>query len=138
MRVVSLLCFDRREVVAVLEGTAAVEPADPFRGSYLEIVEALPRTPRLDQLGLVEPDHRLRERIVIRGPDSASRGLDPRGREMLGVGHGEVLDPVVVMGDQTSQITAFTAAGPDGLLDRVDDEPLVIVVATDQPRIRQA
>ena len=44
--VVSLLCFDRCEVVAVLEGAAVVEPVDPFRGGDLEVVEALPRPSR--------------------------------------------------------------------------------------------
>ena len=42
---------------------------------------------------------------------------------MLGVGHGEVLDAVVAMGDQASQITTFTAAGPDRLLNRVEGTP---------------
>jgi hypothetical protein len=54
---VSLLCFDRCEVVAVLEVPAVVVPVDPFGGGDLEIIEALPRPPRFDQLGLVEPDH---------------------------------------------------------------------------------
>jgi len=39
VRVVSLLCFDRREVVAIFEGAAVVEPVDPFRGGELEVVD---------------------------------------------------------------------------------------------------
>jgi hypothetical protein len=53
MSVVSLLGFDRREVVAVLERSAVVEPVDPFGGGDLKTVEVLPWSPRLDQLGLV-------------------------------------------------------------------------------------
>ena len=61
--VVSLLCFDRCEVVAVFVGPAVVEPVDPFGGGDFEVVEAFPGQARFDQLGLVEPDHRLRERV---------------------------------------------------------------------------
>ena len=56
MSVVSLLGFDWCEVVAVLERAAVVEPVHPFAGGDLEVVEALSRPPRLDQLGPVEPD----------------------------------------------------------------------------------
>jgi hypothetical protein len=120
--VVSDLCLDGREVIAVLEGSAMVEPVDPFRGGDLEIVEALPRPPWFDQFGLVEPDDRLGEGVVVREPDVAGRGLDAGGGEVLGVGHGEVLDSVVVVGDQAGTVAVFAATGPDGLLDRVDDE----------------
>ena len=60
------LCLDGREVVAVLKRTAVVEPIDPLGGRDLEVVEPLPRPARLDQLGLVEPDHGLGQGIVIR------------------------------------------------------------------------
>lgn len=53
------------EVVAVFERSAVVEPVDPFRGGDLEVVEALPRPARLDQLGLVEPDDRLGQGVVV-------------------------------------------------------------------------
>ncbi len=47
------LGLDWREVVAVPEWSAVVEPVDPFGGGDLEVVEALPWPARLDQLGLV-------------------------------------------------------------------------------------
>ncbi len=40
--VVCLLGLDRREVVAVLERPAVVEPVDPLGGGDLEVVVALP------------------------------------------------------------------------------------------------
>ena len=39
------------------------------------------------------------------------------------MGHGEVLDPVVVVGYHAGQTTTTTPAHPDGLVDRVDDQP---------------
>ena len=50
--VVRLFCFGWCEVVAVFERAAVVEPVDPFGGGELEVVEALPRPPRLDELVL--------------------------------------------------------------------------------------
>ena len=55
---VRVLCLDGCEVVAVLERAAVVEPVDPFGGRDLEVVEPVPGPPALDQLGLVEADHR--------------------------------------------------------------------------------
>ena len=57
------LCFDRGKVPAVLERSAMVEPVDPLGGGDLEVVEALPRPLLLDQLGLVEADDGLGQRI---------------------------------------------------------------------------
>jgi hypothetical protein len=104
--VVSLFGFGWCEVVAVLEGPAVVVPVDPFGGGDFEVVEALPRTPRLDQLGLVEPDHGFGQRVVVGRPDGSGRGLDPGSVEVLGIGDGEVLAPVIMMCDQASNILA--------------------------------
>jgi hypothetical protein len=68
--VVSGLCFDGCEVVAVLEWPAVVEPVDPFGGGDIEVVEPLPGSPGFDELGLVEPDDRLGQCVVERRPDS--------------------------------------------------------------------
>jgi hypothetical protein len=57
---------------------------------------------------------------------------------VLGVGDGEVLTAVIMVDDQAGQIRVFAAGGPDGLADGVDDEWLVMVVATDQPGMRRA
>jgi hypothetical protein len=89
--VVSGLGLDRCEVVAVLVGPAVVVPVDPLGGGDLEVVEALPRPLLLDQFGLVEPDGRFGQGVVIRLADGPGRGLDPGGVELLGVGHGQVL-----------------------------------------------
>ena len=135
--VVSLLGLDGREVVAVLEGTAVVEPVDPLGGGDLEVVEALPRPLRLDQLGLVEPDHRLGQGVVIRRPDGSGRGFDPqrwpgaRSRPRTGT------DAVIVMRDQAGQVPALAMRVQIACSTASTTSWLVIVVATDQPRIRR-
>jgi hypothetical protein len=60
-------------------GPAVVEAVDPFGGGEREVVEALPRSPGLDQLGLVEPDHRLGQGVVERRADRSGRGLNAGG-----------------------------------------------------------
>jgi hypothetical protein len=85
------------EVVAVFEGPAVVEPVDPFGVGDLEVVESLPGSPGLDQLGLVEPDHRLGQRVVIPGA------------------HGQVLHAAVVVRDEPGEVLALALPSP-GLL----------------------
>jgi hypothetical protein len=63
--VVSGLCLDGCEVVAVLVGPAVVVPVDPLGGGDLEVVEALPRPLFLDQFGLVEADEGLGQGVVV-------------------------------------------------------------------------
>ena len=41
---------------------------------------------------------------------------------MFGVGDGQVLDSVIMVGDQAGQVAAVAVSGPDGLIDGVDDE----------------
>jgi hypothetical protein len=48
-----------------LEQSAVVEPVDPLERGVLDVVDALPRSTPADQLGLVEPDDRLCEGVVI-------------------------------------------------------------------------
>lgn len=40
---------------AAVEQTAVVEPADPFEGGELEVIETAPGSAVADQFGLIEP-----------------------------------------------------------------------------------
>ena len=86
MKVVGLFCFYGREVVAVLERAAVVEPVDPLSGRDLEILKTLRWAAGLDELGLVEPDDRLGQGVVIGRADSAGGRLDPGRVQVLGLG----------------------------------------------------
>jgi hypothetical protein len=118
--VVSLLDFDGCEVVAVLEEAAVVVPGDPFGGFDLDVVEAMPGTPGLDQLGLVQPDHGLGQGVVVGGVHRTSRGFDASGvertpkavraqldhvAETLAVGHPRVAQ---MLRDAKADVTAFS------------------------------
>src|ERR687898_2161785 len=101
----------------------SVEPVDPFGGGEFDVIDAAPRPLFLDQLGLVEAVDRLGQGIVIRRPDSTDRGLDTSGGEPFGEGQRYVLGPAVMVMDQAGQVAAAVAGpGPDGLLNRVEDE----------------
>jgi hypothetical protein len=68
----------RREVANGLQEPPVVEPVDPFQGGVLEVVDALPGAVPADQLGLVQPDDRFSQGIVIsRGQ---SNGVMPFSR----------------------------------------------------------
>src|SRR5215207_7382951 len=47
------------------------EPIDPLEGRVFDLVELPPRAPGVNDLGLVQPDDRLGERVVIGIADAA-------------------------------------------------------------------
>jgi hypothetical protein len=53
----------RRDITNGLQQPAVVEPVDPLQGGVLDLVDALPGAAPADQLGLVQPDDRLGQRI---------------------------------------------------------------------------
>ncbi len=63
LSVVGSFELSRRDVTDGFEESAMVEPVDPLEGGVLDVVDALPRTTPADELGLVEPDDRLGERV---------------------------------------------------------------------------
>ena len=64
--VVELFDFERREVVDRAVRTLAVEPEHPGRGSRFDVIDVPPRALVVDEFGLVEPDLRFREGVVVR------------------------------------------------------------------------
>ena len=53
------------------------EPPDVLEGGELDVLEAAPRAPESDQLGLVGPDDRLGQRVVVGVSAAADRRFDP-------------------------------------------------------------
>ena len=72
------------DVAAIAVEPAVVEPVDPFRNGQLDLVHASPRPAGPDQLGLVQPVDRFRERVVIRISSTANRSRDTGLGEPLG------------------------------------------------------
>jgi hypothetical protein len=55
----------RRHIANGLQEPAVVEPVDPLQRGVLDLVEALPRPAAANQLGLVQPNDRLGQGIVV-------------------------------------------------------------------------
>ena len=117
--VVSLFCFDRREVVAVLEGPAVLNQSTHSAVAISR--SSSPSTPPpFDQLCLVEPDHLLRQRVVIRLSDRSGLALDPRGRQLLLVRHDRYCTPWSWCAISRQSLPSRPC--PDGLLHGVHHE----------------
>ena len=71
-----------------------------------------------DQLGLVEPVHRLGEGIVVGVALRSDRGHDSFGGQALRVANGQILHAAVRVMHQLGQVLP----GPDGLLQRVEGQ----------------
>jgi len=75
----------RREVADRLKQVAVVEPVDPCQGGQLDLLGGAPWAAAADQLGLVQPDDRLGERVVVAVTAGADRGDSALVGEALGV-----------------------------------------------------
>ena len=78
LTVVERFRFSRRDHPDRLQQTPVVPPVDPFEASELDVVDPAPWTLTVDQLGLKQPDYRLRECIVERVA-AAADALDAAG-----------------------------------------------------------
>jgi hypothetical protein len=87
-----------REVADRFQQAPMVEPVNQFQGGVLDLVDALPRATPADQLGLVQPDDGLDQRVVERVAAGTDRRRRPGLGQPLGVADGQVLAaPVRVM-----------------------------------------
>src|SRR5690606_17986360 len=76
----------------------------------------------LDEFGLVEPVDRLGQGVVVGVPDGPDGGGDAGLGQALGVADGYVLGPAVGVCHHRSQVGAGALAGPDRLLEGVQDQ----------------
>jgi hypothetical protein len=66
-----------------------IEPVDPLQGGVLDLVDAPPGATPADQLGLVQADDRLGQRVVVGVAAGADRGDRAGLGEAFGVADGE-------------------------------------------------
>ena len=62
-----------------------VEPVHPFECRKLDGLEVPPRTMTTDHFGLVQPDHRLGEGVVVRVADAPDRRINAGVCQAVGV-----------------------------------------------------
>ena len=77
--------FGRRGMPNGLQQSMVVEPVDPLQGGVFDVLDPLPGAAPADQLGLVQPDDRLGQRVVVTVATGADRGDGPGLGEPLGV-----------------------------------------------------
>ena len=74
-----------------------VEPIHPLERRKLHGFIMPPRTTATDELGLIQPDDRLGQGILVRIAAAADRGINARFGEPLSVANRKVLHPPAVM-----------------------------------------
>jgi hypothetical protein len=112
------------------------EPVHVVQGGGLDLLAGAPGRAGLDQLGLVQPEHRLGQRVVVGVAHGADRGLRAGGGQPLGEGDGGVLRSRIMVVYQPGQAAPAAAlTGPDGLLQASRTRLVRMVVAARQPRI---
>ncbi len=67
------LLFGGWDISDGFEELAVVEPVHVFEGGVLDLVEVAPWSTVSDQFCFVQPDHRLRQGVVIRIADRTDR-----------------------------------------------------------------
>jgi len=101
---VILLELDWGEVVECAVEAAVVVPVDPAGGGVLDVADgpvgAGVEDGGADALGLVQADHALHERVVVRVADGADRGSDAFEGEVLGEPDRGVLRAGICVSDQ--------------------------------------
>src|SRR5271165_6135763 len=86
-----LLVFGRRAAPGAPHDPRGVVPAGPFAGGRLDLGGGFPWPQVSDDLGLVQPDDRLRQRVVVGVPYAADRRRDASFRQLSAVADRQVL-----------------------------------------------
>jgi hypothetical protein len=114
--VVPLLELRWRNVTERLQQALRVEPRHPFQRGVFDVVEAAPGATAVDHFRLVQPDHRLGQRVVIRVADAAHRRRRAGREHAVRVPHGDILRSTIRVDDETA--VEFTVV--QRLLERVE------------------
>src|SRR5260370_27864044 len=86
-----LLVFGGRAAPGAPHDPRGVVPAGPFAGGRLHPGGGFPWPQVVDDLGFVQADDRLGQRVVVGVPDRSDRRRDARGGQLGAVADGQVL-----------------------------------------------
>ena len=129
------LCWGRRHSTGLIIGSFGlyrssilerfvqalrVPPVHPPHRLELDLGHGRPRRPRMDQLGLVEPVHSLRERVVVTIPTGPDRCHHAGLSKMLGVPDRYILRPAIRVVHQPVQ--CMVSRGHQRMLERLERE----------------
>ncbi len=102
--VVAFLGFGGWNIADRSHQAAVVEPVDPLESGELDRLEGSPRSPPMDDFGLVKPVDGLSESIVVAVANTADGRLDPSFGEPFAVSNADVLRSFVGTVHQTAAI----------------------------------
>src|SRR5688500_3758867 len=108
----------RWHVTKWLQQSSMIEPVNPFERGVLDGVRMSPRPATVDDLGLVELDDGLGERVVVRVTDAAHRRLSARLSQPLRVANRQVLATSIAVMDDALDI----GTRPQRLLQGIQDQ----------------
>ena len=117
-----LLVLGRRAAAGAPHHPRGVVPAGPFAGGRLDPGGGFPWPQVVDDLGFVQADDALRQRVVIRIPDGPDRRRDPRGGQLGAVADGQVFAAGVAVVGQPGHLDALAGAVGDRHHQRVQHQ----------------
>lgn len=117
---VGRLQLGQRDVAAGPVKTLRVPPGHPGGGREFDLVSRPPGALGADEFGPVETVDRLGDGVGVAVAIGADRGDGARVGEALRVADGELLDPAILVVDESGEILGPPA--PDGHLERIDGE----------------
>ena len=96
-----------------------------------------PRSAPIDHLGLVQPDHRFGEGVVVGIADTADRRLDARLGEALRVPDSEILRAAIAMMDEPVKILQRAFVNGNGYI-RSKSQTFGVYPSTVQGRLERS
>ena len=137
--IVNLLEFRRRHISAVLVDMTVVEPVDIISRGSGHVIDATPRPPGLDQLGLVEAIDGFRESIIVSVADYPDRRCYSFPGEPFSEPQRRILAPcVIVMYKSLETIDSVAFPRKYGLATAASTSSAVIDDEAFHPRMRRA
>src|SRR6266700_3900590 len=122
-----LLVLGRRAAAGAPHHPRGVVPAGPFAGGGLDLGGGFPWPQVVDDLGLVQPDDALGQRVVIRVPGRPDRRRDPCARQLGAVPDRQVLGAGVTVMDQPGHLHALPGPVGDRHHQRVQHQVSAVV-----------
>src|SRR5271166_5286029 len=117
-----LLVLARRAAAGAAHDPRGVVPAGPFAGGGLDLGGGFPWPQVAGDLGLIQADDALGQRVVVGVPDGPDRRRDARSRQLGAVADGQVLAAGVGVVDQPGHLDALPGAVGDRHHQRVQHQ----------------
>ena len=133
---VSFFSLGWRDIPDGLQEAAVVEPVDPFQCGELHGFELAPRSPAMDDVGLVKTVDRFGESIVVTVANASNGRLDAHLGQSFEIVNGHVLRAAIRTMNQPA--TADRPPIMTRLVEGIDYKPAWAARLARQPTMRWA